>query len=337
MRFGFFYNFRPLFQARHPKASCFGIAGLFFASAGIASACPFLEGEGQDGLIFFGDAMTEIDSKMGGFIWLHESIQESPFYKSHNAIFLFYHLALKANWKDNQVIWNKKPMTIKKGQLITGIHSLAEQTKLTVKQIRNSLDVLENCQVIRRERASKYSVITMLKYVHYGHLPSYKGQAKGQAEGKQRATKEDLKDLKTLGTTNVVPMPAQFHPNGNGNGSNPTKQVVAYWRDQIEKDKDPETWNKVYYKQHISHAHRLLLLTHQDIDETKNAIRYIHDYLTEKGLSCALSTCVKRFDIWRNKNGSKEHIQRRGGTSHQSGGIEREKGKYEGVGETIEI
>lgn len=120
---------------------------------------------------------------MEGWIKLHRKITEWDWYDDANTFRLFIHLLLKANSKDAK--W--RGIMIKRGQLITSVSHLADDLKLTNKQIRLSLEKLKKTGEVGNQRANNSTMITINKYEDYQGLDETKGQTKGKGKGKQRA------------------------------------------------------------------------------------------------------------------------------------------------------
>jgi hypothetical protein len=118
---------------------------------------------------------------MIGYVSLHRRIQEWGWYKDSYTFHIFCHILLKANHTDSKFMGE----TVQRGQLVTGVKSLSEQTGITPKIVRLRLKRLEKTGEISRKRASKYSLITICNYDEY----QCSAASKGQAKGKQRASK----------------------------------------------------------------------------------------------------------------------------------------------------
>ncbi|NEW81139.1 MAG: hypothetical protein GZ094_02080 [Mariniphaga sp.] len=133
---------------------------------------------------------------MEGWIKLHRIITEWEWYDDSNTFRLFIHLLLKANSKD--AIWRGEP--IKRGQMITSIAHLSEELKLSVKQIRISINKLKRTNEVTSARANNATRLTINKYDSYQAKPNEEGQTKRQREDKEGAnegqTKGDKQELK---------------------------------------------------------------------------------------------------------------------------------------------
>ena len=116
---------------------------------------------------------------MEGWIKLHRKMINWEWYNDINVKVVFLHLLLTANHEDKK--W--QGIEIKRGQKITSLSHLAEETKLSVKQIRNVLNKLKSTGEITSKRTNKYTIITIVKYNDY--------QLKEEKEDKQNDTQQD--------------------------------------------------------------------------------------------------------------------------------------------------
>lgn len=100
---------------------------------------------------------------MVGFIKLHRKLQQWEWYNKSEMVHLFIHLLINANSEDGE--WQKQP--IKRGQLITGLHSLSEKTGISIRTIRTCLDRLKSTSELTIKSTNKFSIITICKYDDY--------------------------------------------------------------------------------------------------------------------------------------------------------------------------
>lgn len=118
-----------------------------------------------------------------GFIQLHRQLLEWEWYTDQKTFKLFLHCLLKANHKEQ----NWRGQTIKRGQFITSLQHLSNETGLSVKQVRTALSNLIKTGELGKQSTSINTLITVTCYDKY----QVKGKPKangGQTEGKQRAT-----------------------------------------------------------------------------------------------------------------------------------------------------
>lgn len=138
-----------------------------------------------------------------GWIKLQRSILKWEWYDDANTFRLFVHLLLTANHDNNK--W--RGHLVERGQRIASYASLSKETGLTPKQVRVSIGKLKETGELAHEGASKFSVITICKYDTYQCNENEKGKqsgsekadqkaVRGQAEGNQRATNKNDKNIK---------------------------------------------------------------------------------------------------------------------------------------------
>ena len=123
---------------------------------------------------------------MNGAIFLDRKILDWEWYTNINTKVVFIHLLLKANWKDAR--WQGK--IIKRGQLVSSIASISEQTALTPKEVRVAISHLISTGELGKQTTNKYTVFTVLNYDKY-QSEGNQGANKGQPKGNLRATNEE--------------------------------------------------------------------------------------------------------------------------------------------------
>lgn len=130
-----------------------------------------------------------------GWIKIHRQIIDWEWYSDIPTCRLFLHLLLIANHAPKK--WQGQ--TIDKGELITSIGSLSEQTGLTIKQVRTALEKLESTGEIEKKRASKGQRIKVRNYEVYQGFENAEGQSKGKQraiKGQSKGNKQEYKELK---------------------------------------------------------------------------------------------------------------------------------------------
>jgi hypothetical protein len=128
---------------------------------------------------------------MTGFIFLHREIKHWEWYDEPNTFRLFMHLLLSVNYEDKK--WRGK--VIKKGQMITSLGKLSEQTGLSVQQVRTALKNLESTHEITHEGNRNYSTISILKWDDYQQnntQPTHEITQSQQSDNKQITTTKEI-------------------------------------------------------------------------------------------------------------------------------------------------
>ena len=102
-----------------------------------------------------------------GYIKLWRKIQDESWYTQPLTAHLAEHLIREANHKDKKIIWNRREITVKRGQLITGRDRLSRETGLSHQNIRTSLEILKNSEFLTIKSTNKFSIITICNYGKY--------------------------------------------------------------------------------------------------------------------------------------------------------------------------
>jgi len=178
-----------------------------------------------------------------GWVKLHRSMLDWEWYKDVNTRSLFVHLLLKANHDPG----NWQGIKVDRGQFITGLHALSEETGLSVRNVRTSLNHLISTGEVTRIVTSKYSVINVINYAKYqGSLSDGDNQTDSladkqptsnrQASDKQPTTNKNNKKNKNNKNNNYTGLFEQFWK------SYPRKVAKAearrIWTDKLKPDEE---------------------------------------------------------------------------------------------------
>lgn len=176
-----------------------------------------------------------------GWIKLHRKILKWEWYDSPSTKDVFLHLLLIANIEP--VKWHG--ITIERGQVVTSLSSIAEQTGLGVKQVRTAIERLERAQSVARSAHSKYTVFTVIGYDEYQEGAQSTAN-KGQAEGKQKANKgqqyKNNKNIRNKELENNTP------PTPSKGGGEENELFLKFWNlypKKTAKQDALKAWNKI--------------------------------------------------------------------------------------------
>lgn len=128
---------------------------------------------------------------MDGWIKLHRKMLEWEWYNDNNTKIVFLHLLLTVNHKEK--MW--QGISIKRGQKITSIKHLAEETNLTVRQIRTALDKLKSTNEITIKTTNKYSLVTIEKYSNYQSTENENDKQDDKQKNNQTTTNKNEKNI----------------------------------------------------------------------------------------------------------------------------------------------
>lgn len=141
------------------------------------------------------------------FIKLYKKMLKWEWYDDPNTKILFIHCLLRANWQEAK--WHG--VTLKPGQFITSLESLAKETKLTINQVRTALEHLKTTGEITSSSQARYRIITVVKWNEYqaDHKLSHRQTTdKPQADHKLTTTDKEYKEIKNKKNIYKAPEPA---------------------------------------------------------------------------------------------------------------------------------
>ena len=100
-----------------------------------------------------------IDTSMG-FVAFPRGLTAWEWYDDPNTCRLFFHLMLTANWEPK----NWHGIVIAPGSRVASVKKLAEETGLTVRNVRTSLERLKTTNYLTIKTTNKYSVISINRW-----------------------------------------------------------------------------------------------------------------------------------------------------------------------------
>ena len=128
-----------------------------------------------------------------GWIKIHYNLLNWEWYDDINTKTLFLHLLLMANWKDKK--WHG--ILIKRGSFVTSLGKLANQTGLSVQNVRTSLNKLKSTHEITSKTTNKYTYITINNF-NDSQETTNKLTNNQQTTNKQLTTTEEGKKDKNI-------------------------------------------------------------------------------------------------------------------------------------------
>ena len=194
-----------------------------------------------------------------GWIKIHRKMLDWEWYDDIPTKILLLHLLLTANYENKK--WHGHPVL--KGERITSLQHLADETQLTVQQVRTALIKLEKTGEVTRKATNKYTHIVLTKWDKYQETkqPSTSKATNEQQtdnkrttttkEGKKARRKE--KDIAPLsadaGKVNLVLEKFQMTVNPGINYGNKTNRKAAQWL--IDKCGMEKTLRTIEYLEQI--------------------------------------------------------------------------------------
>lgn len=105
----------------------------------------------------------------GGYVKIYRSVMKKGFYKNPSYLSLWVHLLFRANHKEDNILFDGKEITLKRGQFITSRKSLSKETGIQESLIERILKFFKTEQQIEQQGFNKFRLITILNYDTYQH------------------------------------------------------------------------------------------------------------------------------------------------------------------------
>lgn len=136
---------------------------------------------------------------MQGWVKLHRTFIKWEWFKDSNMVHLFIYLLLSANHEEGQ--W--QGITVKRGQLITGLKSLKAGTGISIQRLRTCLSKLEKTGEINNQSTNRFRLVTLCNYDTYqtevistNNPPNIQATNKQHAINKQSTPNKNVKNEK---------------------------------------------------------------------------------------------------------------------------------------------
>lgn len=155
-----------------------------------------------------------------GFVVINRNILDWEWFTDPNTLLVFMYLLIKANWKDKT--WGKRK--IKRGQLVTSLAKIAEETGLSVKNVRTALAHLEQTNQVANLSTPQYRIITIKNYSKYQDLAN-KPAKQRQSNGKQTANERQTNGKQTA-TTKPLNQNTSYSYNQDNQGTSANAQIA---------------------------------------------------------------------------------------------------------------
>lgn len=141
-----------------------------------------------------------------GFIKLHRRLLDWEWFKNPETAHLFQYLLLAANYHESK--W--RGQVINRGQLLTGLHQMSENTGISVQSLRTSLRRLISTGELTSRSTNHFSIITICNYDRYQLQESEinrptltRSTHDQQTINKQSTTSKEVKEFKEFKNTST--------------------------------------------------------------------------------------------------------------------------------------
>ena len=147
------------------------------------------------------------------YIKLYRKMLDWEWYDDPNTFRVFVHCLLRANWQPGS--WHG--INYDAGQFITSLPNLAEETHLTVRQVRVALNHLKMTGEVTDLRQGNCRIITVIKWGEYQSGDRPKGRPvtdkRQTCDRPVTADKEYIKNNKNIKEDKEINIGARYYPN----------------------------------------------------------------------------------------------------------------------------
>jgi hypothetical protein len=153
---------------------------------------------------------------MNGWVKVHRQLQDSSFYEDSQAVHLWIHLLMSANYKAADVPIGHQVVHVKTGQFLTGRKKLARVTGIAESKVQRVLKMFEKCHMIEQQTFNKYRLISIVNFEQYQtteqqmHIKSTRDEQQVNTNKKERikennSTSSETDDMFKKPSVNAVP------------------------------------------------------------------------------------------------------------------------------------
>lgn len=175
---------------------------------------------------------------MKGWVKIHRSMLKWEWWDDHNTARLWLYLLLTAAHEDVRF----RGKVIKRGQLVTTLVKISEDTGISVQSVRTSLNRLISTNEITSKSTNKYRLITICKYENYQIVEEETNKqinnpTNNQLTNNQQTTNQlKEQELKNEKNYNNISLLVDAHAR---EAEDPKKDIVLIFGKKIV-----ELWNK---------------------------------------------------------------------------------------------
>lgn len=218
-----------------------------------------------------------------GWILLHRKLQECEIWANSQPFDMrsaWVDLLLLANHKDAEIIFDYKPMTVKRGQYLTSVRKLSARWSWSKDRTLKYLKLLESLGMIHRDSTNQRTLITIEKYDVY--------QNEQDTDKDTKRTRVRTRVGHETDTGKDTGSPQTINENNDNNDNNDKKNIYGEYRHVKLTDKERDRLFNDYGEQ-----------------ETFEAIKFLDEYIEMKGYKAKNHyLCIKKwvFDAIKKNN-----------------------------------
>ena len=222
--------------------------------------------------------MTENKTtKPQGWIKIHRDLADHWCASDPNFLAVWFRLLSEANFKTKKSLINSATVEIKRGQLIFGLNAFSSRSGVSVSKLRRIMKVLEDENMIDRQKTNKFSIISIVSYNKY------------QDEDRQNAVKQHSNDIQ-----NTTPKEVN---NSKKDNKSIIKRKSSYPNDFIPNKNNAETYWKQKSRSDLNYEDQVIKFASHCKANGKQFVCWQSAWTTWYGNAVSFSTAPKEKEL----------------------------------------
>ena len=222
--------------------------------------------------------MTENKTtKPQGWIKIHRDLADHWCASDPNFLAVWFRLLSEANFKTKKSLINSTTVEIKRGQLIFGLNAFSSRSGVSVSKLRRIMKVLEDENMIDRQKTNKFSIISIVSYNKY------------QDDDRQETVKQHSNDIQ-----NTTPKEVN---NSKKDNKSIIKRKSSYPNDFIPNKNNAETYWKQKSRSDLNYEDQVIKFTSHCKANGKQFVCWQSAWTTWYGNAVSFSTAPKEKEL----------------------------------------
>lgn len=204
---------------------------------------------------------------MEGWIKIHRKILDNPIVcKDSETFAIWIYLLLNATHQDVPALFKGKRITLQKGQLLTGILSIAKKLDIDKSKVQRTLKSFENDKQIEQQMSNQNRLISILNWEEYQNIDKPNDKQlinERETSDKQVITNKNVKNDKNVknGINNI---PAFEVETSSADTAKASKHKYGEYKNVLLKDEELQKLKESY-------------------QNWEDLIKYLDEYIEMKG------------------------------------------------------
>lgn len=148
-----------------------------------------------------------------GWVKIHRKVFDNPIVCKDAEVFaIWMYLLLNATHTEYDVLFKGKRITLQKGQLVTGIISIAKKLKVDKNKVQRTLKMFENEKQIEQQTSNKNRLISIVSWEEYQENDKQNDKQvinNRETTDKQVITNKNIKNINNINNNNIYGHPTK--------------------------------------------------------------------------------------------------------------------------------